>query len=450
MNIIYMHTHDSGRMLSPYGVKTPTDKLLEFAKDSIVFRQAHCVSPTCSPSRASLLTGQYPHNNGMMGLAHRGFKIKDYKTHLASYLKDFGYETVLCGVQHEASLWDDLDKATEIIGYDKNITINSNSIDQEQLFNWDMENAKKASEYILNSGENKFFLSFGMFSTHRRYPINLDDIVDPRYIDIPSNIVDNEKNRLDTARYYTSAKYMDDCLGIVLDALKEKNIYEEALIIFTTDHGIANPFSKCNLFDLGTGVSLIIRNPYIKNQGSVIDSLVSHLDVFPTICDIIDIEKPSWLQGKSLIPLLRGQTKEVRDEVYAETNFHTSYEPARSIRTKRYKYIKYYDYYDKVNCSNIDDSPPKNHLLNNGLINKKKDMEAFYDLYFDTSERNNLINDKSYEKILNELKEKLYEWQVKTNDPILNGSIIPPVGSKINKRECISPSSKNKDDYELM
>ena len=75
MNVIYINTHDSGRVLSPYGYDIPTDNLKEFAKDALTFTNTYCVGPTCSPSRAGLLTGTYPHQNGMLGLAQRGFSL---------------------------------------------------------------------------------------------------------------------------------------------------------------------------------------------------------------------------------------------------------------------------------------------------------------------------------------------------------------------------------------
>lgn len=448
MNILYIHTHDSGRFLSPYGANISTDNLLKFAKDSIVFRNAHSAAPTCSPSRAALLTGTYPHNNGMYGLAHRGFKLLDYNKHLANYLKQYGYETTLCGVQHEAAGCTESDLGAKIIGYSNNITADDRGRSNEELVFWDLENAKKAASYIRKAKGKKFFLSFGMFATHRDYPERIDDSIDERYISLPYSAFDNEENRRDTARYYTSARYADKCIGIVLEALKENRLYDNTLIIFTTDHGMAIPFSKCNLFDSGTGVSLIIRNPKQKEQGKVIDALVSHIDIFPTICDLVNIEKPEWLQGRTLINLLDGEINNVREEVFAEINYHTSYEPARSIRTKRYKYIKYYDDYNKVNYSNIDDSSLKEFLLNNGLKSLDKDMEAFYDLYFYPYEKNNLINDENYKDIIKELKNRLKSWQIETDDILLGGNIPISKHVKLNKKDCISPSSKDENDYE--
>lgn len=97
MNILYVHTHDTGRFIQPYDGSIPTPNLMKLAKEGTLFRNAYCCGPTCSPSRAALLTGQHPHMNGMYGLAHRGFSLNDYSKHLANYLKRFGYETALFG-----------------------------------------------------------------------------------------------------------------------------------------------------------------------------------------------------------------------------------------------------------------------------------------------------------------------------------------------------------------
>ena len=102
MNIIYIHTHDSGRYFEPYGYPVKTPNIQKLALSGTLFRNAFCASPTCSPSRACLLTGTSAHTSGMLGLAHRGFRLKDEKMHLAWFLRNHGFETVLSGVQHEA------------------------------------------------------------------------------------------------------------------------------------------------------------------------------------------------------------------------------------------------------------------------------------------------------------------------------------------------------------
>ena len=176
--------------------------------------------------------------------------------------------------------------------------------------------------------------------------------------------------------------------------------------------------------------------------------MVSHIDIFPTLCELTGVEKPEWLQGKSLVPLLY-ENKKIREEIYAEINYHTSYEPARCVRNERYKYIKYFDKtYDKYNYSNMDDSEVKEFLVENGLLDMKKEMEILYDLYFDPGESSNVAGKAEYSGILEEMRIKLQEWQEKTDDPVLEGRIEAPEGAKINNKECMSAGSKNKNDYE--
>ncbi len=102
-NIVYIHSHDSGRYLQPYGHSVPTPHLQRLASEGVLFRQAFSAAPTCSPSRAALLTGQYAHQNGMLGLAHRGFSLNDYSRHLVHTLGSAGYQSVLAGLQHVAA-----------------------------------------------------------------------------------------------------------------------------------------------------------------------------------------------------------------------------------------------------------------------------------------------------------------------------------------------------------
>src|SRR6266849_5087901 len=92
-NILYIHSHDSGRYLQPYGYAVPTPNLRRLAGEGVLFRRAFSAAPTCSPSRAALLTGQCPHQNGMLGLAHRGFSMNDYGKHILHTLRAANYRS---------------------------------------------------------------------------------------------------------------------------------------------------------------------------------------------------------------------------------------------------------------------------------------------------------------------------------------------------------------------
>src|SRR4051794_1165937 len=111
-NILYLHSHDTGRYIQPYGHKIPTPHLQKLATQGVLFRRAFDAAPTCSPSRASLLTGECPHNSGMLGLAHRGFALNDYRRHILHTLRPQGYRSTLIGIQHIA-------QDPKRIGYDE-------------------------------------------------------------------------------------------------------------------------------------------------------------------------------------------------------------------------------------------------------------------------------------------------------------------------------------------
>src|SRR5215216_2130018 len=99
-NVLYLHSHDTGRYLQPYGHACETPNLQRLAEEGVLFRNAFSAAPTCSPSRAALLTGQSPHSAGMLGLAHRGFRLRDPSQHIAHVLTNHGFATTLIGMQH--------------------------------------------------------------------------------------------------------------------------------------------------------------------------------------------------------------------------------------------------------------------------------------------------------------------------------------------------------------
>lgn len=449
MNVLYLHTHDSGRVLSPYGVKAPTPNLERFAGTALTFQNCYCVGPTCSPSRAALLTGQYPHQNGMLGLAQRGFSI-DYTRHLAQFLGRNGYHTALCGIQHESGWYLDTHRSHgRTIGYDEELTLPTQGYPKEELHHWDMENAKIVARWLGERDKKQpFFLSYGMHCTHRPFPVEVDPSIDVGSAVPPYPIPNTPETREDFARYLTSAKWADDCVGVVLSALARAGLEEDTLVFYTTDHGLANPYAKCTLFDSGIGVALIMRVPGARANGRVCDSLVSHLDVFPTLCQVLGLSAPDYLEGVSLAPCLEDPEAEVRREIFAQVNFHTSYEPIRCIRTKRYKYIRYFDQGHLVtNPSNTDESPTKAFFSRQGFETRAKPREALYDLVYDVGERNNLIGDPEYGEILQDLRRRLHSEMERTRDPLLQGAIPVRPHWKVNKPDCRQASSKDPNDY---
>lgn len=409
MNLLYLHTHDMGRYNGVYGFKINTPNMQSVADDGTVFRNAHCACPTCSPSRGALLTGQMPHVNGMMGLAHRGSVIHDHSHHLASFMASQGYHTTLVGVQHETK------GPRESLGYQTVIAEAPGSNLKERSKGI----SALAADYIKNELAEPFFLAVGFSVTHRKY---MEHAVDPDYVQVPACMPDNAETRADFADYITSCESLDADMGMVLDALKARGLYEDTLIVLTTDHGIAFPFMKCHLYDAGTGVTLIVKPAGEKPAVKCTDALTSQIDVFPTLCDMMGLEKPAWLEGVSLLPVITGEKAEVREHLFTEITFHASFEPVRAVRTQRYKYIRHFDpEFPTQVMPNIDDGYSKRFLMQHGLAQREIPAEELYDLYFDPNERNNLSAKADMQPILAQLRDTLDKWMRDTDDILLKG-----------------------------
>jgi arylsulfatase A-like enzyme len=515
-NILYLHCHDAGRYIEPYGHHVPAPNLQRLAEQGVMFRNAFAAAPTCSPSRAALLTGQSPHNAGMLGLAHLGWRLNDYGQHLIHSLHEAGYTSVLCGVQHLTDFR--RTRSYGRIGYRRILHVSAADLrrnmarrrrpagqgerayrDGRGIFRplrggraqhaqrarrppvarrrtmgrlprrrglprtpgfrtlrgirgvrgapgaarrrltggarvaLDRSVAQVASDWLRSAAATQpFFMSVGMIMPHRTYAHarpRLYPAEDPRYIQPPAPLPDVPEVRRDMADYMASVRIMDAASGIVLDALEESGLAENTLVIATTDHGISFPFMKCNLTDHGLGVYLIMRGPGGFEGGRVIDGMVSQLDVYPTLCELLEIEPPTRLQGTSFMPLVRGEREEIHKELYGEVTYHAAYEPMRSIRTKRWKYIRRFNR-KQVHpvLRNIDSGHSKRYLLQHGLAQQVVPSEYLFDLAFDPNEEDNLADDPAYAEIKRDLDARLQAWMVRTEDPLLDGPVPRPNG----------------------
>lgn len=432
-NILYMHSHDTGRYIQPYGYPVPTPNLQKLADEGVLLKNYFTTHPTCSASRASLLSGMYPHNNGMIGLAHRGFALKNPLEYLTFVLKEHGYQTVLSGVQHETPQKEE--NFYKVTGYDK-------YLGQPKVAHL------KASEWLDNAPSDPFFLSVGFYETHREFPEHKDDI-NPDHLIPPQPLPDVPEVREDMGDYIESARILDEKIGTVLAALRRNGLEENTLVICTTDHGLAFPTMKCKLYDAGTGIFMIMRGPSGFSGGKTINGLVSVIDIFPTICELLEIEKPAWLDGTSVMPLIREEKQEIRDEVFSQVNYHCAYEPTRAVRTKRYKYIRHFDDRQTPVFSNCDDGPSKQYLLDHEWKDIQVHEEELYDLIFDPNERDNLVSNPLKKETLNKMRTRLDQIMKNTGDPLINGFICAPPDAIVNNPDDLSGAAKTYKFSEL-
>jgi N-sulfoglucosamine sulfohydrolase len=425
-HILYIHSHDTGRYIQPYGYGVPAPHLQELAEQGMLFRQAFCANPTCSASRAALLTGQCAHSSGMLGLTHRGFDLYDYGEHLVHTLHTAGYHTVLGGLQHEAC-------NPEQIGYDELLRPPSNNVANV---------VPGVVEFLGREHARPFFLSVGFSETHRDFRVPGAQ-QDDRYCRPPAPIPDTPQTRRDMAGFSASVQEYDHGVGQVLQALDANGLAADTLVICTTDHGIAFPGMKCNLTDHGLGVMLIMRGPGGFSQGRVSDAMVSQIDLFPTICDLLGVDAPDWLQGRSLMALARGETDQVNEAIFAEVNYHAAYQPQRAVRTPRWKYIRHFGDRHLPALSNCDDGPSKDLWVEHGWAQRPVAPQQLYDLVFDPNEVNNLAADPAHAGVLAEMRQRLRDWMERTRDPLLGGGPVPaPAGARINHPDDASPRDK--------
>lgn len=432
-NIVFLHSHNSGRFVQPCGHAVRTPNLQRLAREGVLFHQAFSAAPTCSPSRASFLTGRYPHCCGMLGLGHRGFGLENPDHHIARALRATGYTTGLCGIEHIAPHQGPL---ADAVGYDTVLT-GENALASEI--------APRVCEYLKSASNQPFFLSVGTEETHTPYPAPETFTYpeqDARYSLPPRPFPNTPKLREMTAAYKHSARNMDACWGKILNTLIQTGLAANTFVFCFTDHGLQWPLHIANVGEHGNAVFLVAWGPHTFTGGKTFDAMVSLLDLFPTVCDLAGIAHPDWLQGTSLIPLVDGSATRLHDHLFFEQTFHAAYEPMRAVRSERYIYIKRFDQREKLVLPNTDDTPAKDDLLAAGWEQQPRHQEMLYDLYFDPDQRNNLAGRPELKRIEEELRRALQQWMQETRDPVCDGSVPLPTGAKTTDPDAFSPDQE--------
>lgn len=403
-NIVIVHAHDLGRHLGCYGRPVATPAIDRLAAEGARFENHFCPAPQCSPSRASMATGRYPHNNGMLGLAHLDWQLDDPGKALPWKLKELGYATYLFGEQHEAT-------SSDLLGYDHAIGTEWPQLAREL-------GPQFASRLAELDRSSPFFASIGFFEAHRPFdhPGYVDD--DPDDVEVPPYLPDTPEVRLDIAGLHGRVKAVDEGLRTVVEALDAHGLRDDTLLIFTADHGIAFPRAKGTLYDPGLEVALLLRWPGVVPPWTSVRDLLCNVDLFPTLLEIAGGELGEDLDGQSFLPRLRGEPYQSRDHFMCEMTWHDRYAPVRGIRTQRWKYIRHFQDRDGVFLpADVEDSPSGRAYRE--LPEQEPTREELYDLIADPHELTNLAGDPPHRPTTAELRRRVEEWMRDTNDPLL-------------------------------
>ncbi len=257
-NIIFMITHDTGRYLGTYGHQVETPNLDKLAENGVRFDQYYCPAPQCSPSRGSILTGKYPHNNGLIGLAHLGFHINEGETTTPNELRKAGYETSLIGFSHETIGEEEFGQysSTYKLGFDRYEAIEGAR--SPRVADKTIEFLKEKAD---KDDDQPFYANVGFWETHRsfdEYEPLADDVDSINVIDY---LPDTPNIRKDLSQFHGSVKVLDEAVGRIMHALEETGLSDNTIVIFTTDHGIAFPRAKGTMKDAGLETALIFLQP---------------------------------------------------------------------------------------------------------------------------------------------------------------------------------------------
>lgn len=413
-NIIMVVVHDIGRMLSSYG----TDPLLRtphldhFAAEGVRFASHFSCAAFCSPSRGALITGKYPHVTGLMGLTNLGWDLPAGNLTVARALGAAGYDTALIGLQHEA-------KDPLRLGFD-HVSDRSLSTKSEVV-------TPLAVEWLESrepAAARPFYLQIGFADVHRPYPdascgYETCDTVRP----LPY-LSDTPGHREDLLDLYSSVEHMDQNVGRILNTLEQQRLRDNTWVIFTTDHGLPFPRAKGTMYDAGIGVGMLMRWPQGFAGGQTINSLTSHVDVLPSLLQAAGASDPGDLQGRSLLPLLRGVSARIHDFIFAELNTSPWF-LSRCIRTETHKYIRNYTT-GTLRCFATDIERSKT----------RRDMappqywdvvpEELYDVRLDPCEQTNLIGMAAAQPLHADLSTTLDRVMADTCDPLLSGELRRP------------------------
>jgi N-sulfoglucosamine sulfohydrolase len=436
-NILLIVCDDLSPDLGCYGnraVRTPA--LDRLAADSVRLTHAFCTTASCSASRSVILTGLHNHANGQYGHEHsfHHFRAFDSVRSLPVQLSAAGYHTARIGKLHVGP--------PEVFRFDETIA----AVDRNAV-----EMAEKCRPFLTAKREQPFFLYFCPSDPHRSAGAAPNDPLQPNpfgnrpqgfpgvkevqyrpdEVLVPRFLPDTPTCRAELAQYYQSVSRVDQGIGRLVEILRETGRYDDTLIIFTSDHGIAFPGAKTTLYDPGMRIPFLVRQPGLDRRAVACHAMISLVDLTPTLLEFAGVSLDKLkLHGRSFLPALREDSTAGWDETYASHTFHEiqMYYPMKVVRTRRHKLI-----WNVAHplpfpfASDLWEAPTWQETYKKGpdALYGRRTVRAYvqrpkfelYDLERDPEEAHNLADQAEHAPVLAELLKKLKSFQARTGDP---------------------------------
>jgi len=413
-NIVFIIADDvSQDDIGCYGnkaVKTPNiDRL---ASEGICFTNAYLTASSSSPSRCSIISGRYPHSNGA---AELHTPLPESMIPFPLLLKKNNYYTAHAGKWHFGpSVHRAFDRYTDENGY------NNGDGGEDNWVRFLRERPK----------DKPFFFWLASHDAHRQWGADTFRIThDPGLVIVPPYFADTPETRKDIASYYNEIARFDYHVGKVREELQRQGVLNNTVIIVMADNGRPFPRCKTRVYDSGMKTPFIVYWPDgIRQKGVNSASLVSSVDIAPTILELAGLSIPVEFQGTSFAEILRNPSAEVRTAVFSEHNWHDFEAHERMIRTKDFLYVLNSRPW-LSNCGPADSKgSPTQHALNQlrdegKLTPAQADVfviprpaEELYDMENDPHQLINLASVPGYQEELQNLRRLLESWRKNTGD----------------------------------
>lgn len=429
-------------------VKTPAfDRV---AREGALFTNAFCASPSCTPSRGALLTGQAVHR-----LENGGNLWSILPRKFATYpdlLEAAGYAVGLTGKGWGPGTLDGSGRSRNPAG----------------------PNVKGFREFLKTVPKGKpFCYWYGSQDPHRPYEpgTGVRSGLDPA-VAVPPFLPDTPEVRADILDYAFEVERFDRSVGAILKALDDAGLADDTIVVVTSDNGMPFPRCKANLYDSGTHMPLAVRWPRRFRGGVTSPAFVSLTDLAPTFLKAAGLEPPATMTGRDLMSVIAAGPNPPagRDAVFLERERHANVRagdlsyPARAVRTSKYLYIRNlrpdrWPAGDPVLVhsvgpfGDVDPSPTKDLILDRrndpGFADAfkrafdKRPAEELYDLERDPFQTKNVASQETYAAAKAELRTRLDRWMVETDDPRARDAATTPEDDPFDHYPYVGPPAKS-------
>ena len=400
---------DLGCYGSPDAITPNIDRL---AAEGVRFTRFFQATAMSSATRHCLLTGLYPVRSGAYPNHTR---LNDGVGTLPQYLKQAGYRVALEGKRHIAPI--------EAFPFEY--------LSNEQQRTVYPELIEPFLADVARSGE-PFFLYVGSTEPHDPWNKGDQSLWNPDDLTLPCNLVDTPATRKQFRNYLAEINELDNQVGAVDALLHKYGLDENTIFIFTSEQGYSFPFGKWTCYDEGLHTGFVIRWPGTVKPGRVTDAMCEYVDVTPTLVDIAGGKIPEGLDGRSFLPVIKGETDSFKNEVYGiQTSrgifFGPEYYAIRSIRNERYAYIMNLTPEATFKC--MSTNPKKGWWMSwkekaatdefaRRQVERyqKRPAEELYDIVNDPFQTRNLADDPQYAGEKARMRAKLLQWMESQGD----------------------------------